>query len=156
MVAADMGGIADSDLERVRIFTRASRAEVAPRLRPVMMPYDSRFDGPDSPIAGTRSDFAARALWHFATKVLKRAPQGTAASHARAVRGIVSRFRDQQIPIRLRRSDEELLELITEHWSAAGGRKTRLLRILRDDLGVACEQARFNRLVALAEARASL
>jgi hypothetical protein len=46
----------------------------------------------------------------------------------------------------MRVTDEEIVVLIREHWSAAQAQSTRMLRLLRDDLGVACEQGRFSRL----------
>jgi hypothetical protein len=44
-------------------------------------------------------------------------------------------------------SDEEILSLIAKHQNICGLIPTRLLRILRDKEGVACEQGRLRMLV---------
>jgi hypothetical protein len=48
---------------------------------------------------------------------------------------------------RARHDDEVLKVLIAQHWMAANGSGSRLLRIFRDDLNIACEQGRFAALV---------
>ena len=46
---------------------------------------------------------------------------------------------------RPRRTDEEILRLISARLKSQGG-IARILRALRDEEGVACEQSRFSRL----------
>jgi hypothetical protein len=154
MAAQDLESLSDRGLARLRIFTRATPHSLSEKVRGCVMPYEDRLDGPDSPLPGTRSDYAARALWHFATNVLKRAPTGSLPTHARMVRGTISRWRKEKISRRQRRSDEELLTLIREHWTTTGGSKTGFLRLLRDEMNVACEQGRLSRLVSEAKREA--
>jgi hypothetical protein len=141
MLADELIILPPAALARLRIFTRAPRARVAAALRPFVMPYDDRLDGPDSPIRGTRSDFASRALHHFVG--LGASAEPSVAESAAAVRAAIA---DWQMPgkvNRMRHNDAALLELIREQWDAAGGSSSRLLRVFRDDLGIACEQSRF-------------
>lgn len=154
MLDDDLAEISDSVLDRLRLFCGSATLDTPARLAPFVMPYDNRFDGPDSPVAGTRSDFAARAMWHFAETVLKAKPKGSASDHAKAVKRILSPLRHQSIPTRSRHSDEELLEVINQHLESTGGAASRMLRLLRDDLGIACEQSRLSRLVSLAKSKA--
>ena len=47
-----------------------------------------------------------------------------------------------------RRSDADLLEIIRANWSDAGGSASQMLRWLRSELGLACEQGRMRELHA--------
>ena len=69
LFVGDLVGLADIDLGRLRLFTRAPVSRLPDKLRHSVMPYDDRLDGPDSPIKGTRSDFAPRAMRHFVEMV---------------------------------------------------------------------------------------
>jgi hypothetical protein len=146
MIAPDLAVLHARPLRRLRIFTRALPKSFPEKLRPMVMPYSDRLDGPDSAMPGTRSDFAARALRHFVDHILTKSPAGDLEDHRRAVEAAFARMREQPVPVRLRRSDKELIDLIRLHWKAADGKSGRMLRVLRDDLGIACEQARFARL----------
>jgi hypothetical protein len=146
MVAPDLAVLHARSLRRLRIFTRALPKSFPDKLRPIVMPYSDRLDGPDSAMPGTRSDFAARALRHFVDHILTEHPAGDLEDHKRAVEAAFARMREQPVPVRLRRSDKELIDLIRAHRKAVDGKSGRMLRVLRDDLGIACEQARFARL----------
>lgn len=139
MVARELCSLPTSALARVRLFTRAPRARVAPGLLPFLMPYDDRLDGPDSPVRGTRSDFAARALHHF----VQLGSAGSVADDGAAVARALSGWRMPAQPMRIRLDDAELVGLMRRYWGAVGGCSSRLLRLFRDDLGIACEQSRF-------------
>lgn len=144
-----IGSLSATQEGRLRIFTGSEQLEIEPSLKPFHMPYDRRLDGPDSPITGTLGDFAQRALRHFATTILPSAPTGTAAEHADFV---LAKQRDWQRPSRkagARISDEEVLQIIRERWDSVGGRSASLLRLFRDELGLACEQRRFSKLAAV-------
>ncbi len=143
MVANDLGTLSAGELGRLRLFTRAPLDRVAPTLRPFVMPYDDRLDGPDSLVRGTRSDFAGRALHHFAKYVVVDGDGRSAREHAAAVSAGLADWRMAERFDRLRVDDTAMLELIREHWDAERGSTARLLRCLRDDLQIACEQGRF-------------
>jgi hypothetical protein len=155
MLSDDLEALAGSDLARLRIFSRAPLTRIAPHLRPFVMPYDDRLDGPNSPIRGTRSDFACRALRHFADVILASTPAESVEFHANAVAAsLAGLFYPLQIQ-RERLEDVEIIKRIHEHWEAAAGSSARLLRIFRDQLNVACEQGRFAQLVRQVRAERS-
>ena len=111
------------------------------------MPYDDRLDGADSPIRGTRGDFAARALRHFATYIVEGGDDRAVDVHARAVSAAINEWQLVGRFDRVRHDDDALRQFIAVHWHAANGSSSKVLRIFRDDLGIACEQGRFAGLV---------
>lgn len=143
MIAGDLLALPDPVLARLRLFTRAPITRVAPGLRPYLMPYDDRLDGPDSTIPGTRSDFAGRALRHFATDIVAAGGMGTPAEHAQAVIAAIQHWRMPTTVKRIRHDDAVILDLIRAHWDDARG--CRLTR-MRHEFNVACEQGRFRAL----------
>jgi hypothetical protein len=146
MISEDLLALPTSMLGRLRLFTRARLDRIPAALQPFVMPYDDRLDGPDSSNRGTRSDFAGRALRHFA-ELIRGEPQGrSAAEHAAMVSTMLSDWRLPTKVDRIRHNDAALLDLIRTHWDAERGSASRLLRRFRDDLGIACEQGRFAEL----------
>jgi hypothetical protein len=143
LATCDLASLVQQAPDRVRIFTRSDPRAIDAQLRAAIMPYDARLDGPHSPLPGTLADFAQRALRHFAETVLASSPNGDLEQHQKGVLRSLGRWARPQSPTRPRQSDEEIRHLISRNWSAVGGRSGRMLRVLRDDLGVACEQARF-------------
>jgi hypothetical protein len=133
-------------LARVRFFGLGLRTRIDPRLEPLVMPYDRRLEDAASRFRGTRSDFAPRALRHFAEVVLPEHPNGSADQHRSAVIKALALWREPSAPKRPRITDERAKELIRTYWDHTGGRSSRMLRLLRDDLSVACEQGRFQAL----------
>jgi hypothetical protein len=150
MVAADLLTLPDSDLCRLRLIGPRNASRLPEKLRGVLMPYDDRFDGMDSVNSGTRSDFAQRAGRHFVEEILLADYERSPKDHALAVAGILEKMAR---PVTVRRrslSDQEIVVLIEQHWGSACGKSSRMLRVLRDDLLVACEQKRFQRLFQIA------
>jgi len=143
MISVELCALPLADRERLRIFTRVPLERVVKPLRSCVMPYDDRLDGPDSPLRGTRSDFAARALHHFARHLSQGQDGRSVADHVDAIRVAIGSWRMPEKIDRVRHDDGTLLELIRSHWDKAGGSSSRLLRLLRDDLQIACEQGRF-------------
>jgi hypothetical protein len=146
MMAGELVALPVAELSRLRLFTRAPLDSIASDLRPYVMPYDDRLDGADSPIRGTRSDFAGRALHHFAEFIVRDGDGRSAAEHADAVRVALAGWRMAQRFDRMRLDDAAVLDLIRTHWDTERGSAARLLRRLRDRLGIACEQGRFAEL----------
>jgi uncharacterized membrane protein len=143
MIADDLVSLPDEIRGRLRLFTRAPLDRVVAPLRRFVMPYDDRLDGPDSPIRGTRSDFAGRAVRHFAGLVGAEAGSASASDHAEAITAAMAGWRLPPRVDRIRHDDAALLDLIRTHWDAEHGSSSRLLRHFRDELGIACEQSRF-------------
>ena len=149
MVEEELLELPQDVLARLRFFGLGIRARIDPRLEPLVMPYDGRLEDAASRFRGTRSDFAPRALRHFAEVVLAELPNGSSDQHRVAVMKALATWSEPRTPKRPRISDEQVQELIRKHWSDVGGRSSRMLRLLRDDLSVACEPGRFRALFRL-------
>jgi hypothetical protein len=146
MVAPALEALPSQSFKRVRLITASNRTSMSLRLAEQRLPYDERLDGPDSPIQGTLSDFASRALRHFTESILHEFPGASIEEHANQVQQSLSRWRHPERKAGARLNDDEILGLLREHWAAHLGQSSRLLRLFRDQLGIACEQKRFARL----------
>jgi hypothetical protein len=143
MITGDLLALPEAILSRLRLLTRAPVSRVAPGLRLYLMPYDDRLDGPDSTIPGTRSDFAGRALRHFATDIVAAGDIRTPAEHAQAVIAAIQNWRMPTAVKRIRHDDAAILDLIRAHWDDARGCS---LPRMRHEFNVACEQGRYRAL----------
>lgn len=143
MLLPDLLALADSHLLKLRLFTRAPLEGIPDRLRQCVMPYDDRLDGPESPVRGTRSDFAGRALRHFSDYVLPGTEDFSAQEHRKSVELAMAGWSFPVSVERGRLSDDQILDLLNKHWEEARGSTSVLLRLFRDTLKVACEQSRF-------------
>ncbi|SOY40308.1 conserved hypothetical protein [Cupriavidus phytorum] len=143
MVAVDLQHCATRYAEKLRIFTsEKGRNAVPEHLQLCVMPYDDRLEATD--LSGTRTDFPQRALRHFVERLngngLSLAESVVAVEHAMA--GLQARH----TPRRTKLSDQEIAQLLRANWSENNGSSSRLLRFLRDQAQVACEQGRFRRI----------
>jgi hypothetical protein len=107
------------------------------------MPYDDRLDGAGPGFSGTQSDFAQRALRHFVLKILSQCEYGDANTHRVMALDSLSSIVRKEIPKRQRLTDTEIGTAIRENWARGKGQSSLLLRIIRQDLNIACEQSRF-------------
>lgn len=128
---------------RLRLFTKEEPQGVSSDLRKTWMPYDDRLDALGNGHAGTQSDFAQRALRHFATTV---GDTGALEDDRAAVLRSLQGLKPREVPTRTRSTDDQIKNLIQADWETVGGRSGAMLRHLRDTLGVACEQGRFKGL----------
>lgn len=144
MLRDELRALTDEDLSRLRLITRADPSDVDPRLRPLWMPYDNRLNGAKSPNPGTESDFAQRALRHFVEEILVRQQKANAETHAAAVKAALRPLSRPARRERARMSDEEIISLMRRIGSEIGA--ARMLRVLRDEKNVACEQSRCSAL----------
>lgn len=144
LLAHDLANLSNDDVRRLRILTSSHGASKLPtRLQAAVMPYDERLEGLAGH-AGTRSDFPQRALRHF---VAVLGGQALPLEFARQqVREAMDALRKPTLPERLRKTDEEIIALLQQNWDRFNGSATALLRYLRDDALVACEQSRFRSL----------
>jgi hypothetical protein len=144
MVSQDLISLSDESLVRVRILTHPGSMAILPqRLQELVMPYDERLQSIRQ-FAGTRSDFAQRALSHFVLGL--GAHDLPLESAKQAVTRAMERLSHVKLPTRRRASDDVILNHIADHWDRTNGHGNRLLRVLRDDLLVSCEQGRFQGL----------
>lgn len=142
LVLKDLFLINDKDRRRIRITGLNSPEPIPESFRPLWMPYDERFDGPQSPNPGTRSDFPQRVTRHFIEEVLFKNTLGTPREHAKVVSDILSFLPPPKRIKRTTLSDEAIKQIITRRWNDAKGSGSRMLKILRHEENVACEQGR--------------
>jgi hypothetical protein len=142
MLASSLDTLSSSAIARLRI-VGSNLAPILPaRLSLSVLPYDERLHGI---LPGTRSDFAQRALFHFVSYGLTENPAGDAVTHRDWVLAALARKKAPVKRQRERLRDQDILALIERHLPRTTG-VGRMLRVLRDHEGVACEQARFSRL----------
>lgn len=144
MVQDDLAQVAPSRAGYMRIFTSVAGAQYVPdHLKCCVMPYDERLESVRG-FAGTQSDFAQRALRHF-VEVLKATsmPLGEARD---AVSASLANRRRRSRSVGQRMTDEEIQLVLSAQWTRHSGSSTKLLRFLRDEARISCEQKRFSRL----------
>jgi len=150
LVADDLIRLPAAAAQRLRLFTSMAGRHLVPRhLAHCVMPYDERLEG--SEYAGTRNDFPQRAMTHFVRAL--GAHQRPLADARRAVAVAMERLVAPVLPKRSKKSDEELISLLMRGWRTCGGNSARLLRYLRDDMRVQCEQSRFRDLMKVVRTR---
>lgn len=144
MIHDDLARVSPGEVGQLRIFTSTAGLQFVPEhLADCVMPYDDRLESVRN-YAGTRSDFAQRALRHF-VEVLGAA--SLPLDEARAtVSAALARLPQRRQSVGKRMSDDEIRRVLTEQWSQHGGSCTRLLRYLRDEARISCEQKRFSRI----------
>lgn len=144
LVHDDLARVPQIEAAQLRIFTSTAGVRFVPEhLVECVMPYDDRLESVAN-YAGTRSDFAQRALRHF-VEALGAAALPLKEAHARVVETLTMLPR-RQLVLGRRMSDDEIRRVLAEQWSRHGGSGTRLLRYLRDEARIACEQKRFSRI----------
>jgi hypothetical protein len=146
MILDDLQNLPQPFLNRLRLFTLYSQQDLPPSLQPYLMPYDRRLDGEQSVIPGTMADFAQRALRHFVEWILPESPGADSSEHRDRVEAALNPLALRKPPTRTRATDEQIETYILAHWSRVNGSSSRMLRVLRDDLAVACEQGRFHEI----------
>lgn len=144
MVAQEWAQWPTERVERLRLFCKGPPSGLPPELSRQWMPYDDRLDLSGGARGGTQADFAQRALRHFAEHM---GPQtGELDQDRQWVENALAPFILGARPDRRRMMDADLIDLIGREWDAAGGRSGAMLRRLRRELNIACEQARFKDL----------
>ena len=144
LVSDDLTAIATEAQQRLRIFTsEAGLRKIPQELAHCVLPYDERLESV-SGFDGTRADFPQRALRHFVLKL--RGHTLTLADARSAVHQALGGLQPRTVPVRAKRTDDQIIDLIRRHWTTYSGNSARLLRVLRDQEFVACEQSRFRDL----------
>jgi hypothetical protein len=142
LIANDLFLLREQDQHRVRLTGLNSPKPLPEAFKHLWMPYDERYDGSQSPNPGTQSDFPQRVTRHFIEEVFLKNALATPQVHAETVSNILCSL---PFPERVKRptlSDEEIKQIIIRRWDDAKGSGSNMLRILRDDENVACEQGR--------------
>ncbi|MEH6498350.1 MAG: hypothetical protein V7751_03090 [Pseudoalteromonas distincta] len=143
LIGEDLGEIRGTQTDKLRVFTSRPGIEMLPsHLQRIAMPYDERLE--TSTLPGTRNDFPQRALRHFIEVLdLSSVPAEIARNNVSAAMDLLSLAKTT---IRRRASDSEITSMLERVWVDYQGNSTRLLRYLRDDALVSCEQSRFRRI----------
>ncbi len=142
LVIEDLVRLPEKHIARLRIFG-LTKTEILPeKLMNVCMPYDSRLGDLVSGIPGTMSDLGQRALRHFVTNIWPKMQSSGIQEHAHAVRSCLDSMEKPHIPVRKKIPDHMIQKVMLMHWDHAQGSASKMLRILRDEENIACEQKR--------------
>jgi hypothetical protein len=130
--------------ERLRIFGTSLHGALPEDLKACVLPYDDRLGSLG--FTGTRSDFAQRALAHYATHV----HNGGSLADDRASVVTIMKGGHFPMPTKVHASvDDDAIRIwIKKLMPIVGARRTPMLQHLRHVEGIACEQKRFARLFA--------
>lgn len=144
LVQDDLAQVTSAKARSLRIFTSSAGAKCVPgHLKGCVMPYDERLESVHG-YAGTQSDFAQRALRHY-VEALQAASMPLEEARAAVVASLANRRRRQR-SMGQRMTDDEIRKVLTSQWTRHSGSSTKLLRYLRDEARISCEQKRFSRL----------
>jgi len=149
MVGKSLVGLSPNTLDRIRIFGASLSTALPALLRPALAPYDERLD---AILPGTRTDFSQRALMHFVEAVASRNRAADRDADFAAVKDALQSATAPDRVRRPRRTDDEIVRLIAARLPSQSG-VSKVLRALRDEEGIACEQRRFSRLYQAAASR---
>lgn len=141
MVSPDLLHLSVEDRQRLRIFSSSSgSAGLHPELQPYALPYDDRLEAIPGH-NGTRTDFPQRALRHFVEELEgHRLPLTEARTR---VESALDGLQPRHIPARTKLTDAEIARVMRQQWKRHKGSSTLLLRYLRQEAQIACEQKRF-------------
>jgi hypothetical protein len=145
MLAEEIASLGKRDLSRLRIVGPKSVAGLPDALHEIVMPYDSRLNGPDTPVRGTELDFPHRAAISFLKLVRQDKKPDSAAGHARRVRLSLSKLRPVKKHNRRRMPDARVRAVIKRLKGQTNSMATGL-KLLRNHYRIACEQQRFRKL----------
>ncbi len=132
-----------TDIKRIHFFGKSLERALPAKLVRNWMPYDDRLDVAGFGYNGTQTDFAQRALRHFVVEMLPSFESNDLDVHRANVLSVLDPLVQRKIPTRTRLDDEAIGLAIRANWSHGKGQSSELLRILRRELGIACEQSRF-------------
>lgn len=143
MIKHTLEGWVSGGFDGLRIF---SKPTVLPEeLLPFALPYDDRLNDPRGPIPGTEGDFAQRALAHF-SKLAVRDRLTSVEEDFVTVQSSLFGLTAPQKPNRQPKTDPEIRSIIRTEARSIGWNSSKMLRHLRDELDIACEQKRFQKL----------
>ena len=110
------------------------------------MPYDDRLDSTGASYKGTQGDFAQRALRHFVNEILSNEPYEDTHSHSTKINALLAPLSKRETPKRQQMTDQEIANTLITYWVLGKGQSSRILRLIRHELGIACEQSRFKKI----------
>lgn len=144
LVCGDLARVTPARAKFLRIFTSPAGTQFVPsHLQSCVMPYDERLESVRG-FSGTQADFAQRALRHY-VEVLQATPLPLEDARVAVAASLANRRRRRR-SMGQRMTDDEILKVLVAQWSRHSGSSTKLLRYLRDEAQISCEQKRFSRL----------
>ncbi|WP_218946903.1 hypothetical protein [Acinetobacter sp. YH16052] len=144
MILPFLSGLDMSTLSKIRLFLHPQSVQKLPEhLQKLYIPYDYRIE--NSEFKGTMVDYCQRCLHHFIKYIFSPNQDITTA------KSLVTQYIKSLPPIapkiiRPKLTDDEISKLILEGWDFCNGQSSKLLRFLRDEKMIACEQSRFQAL----------
>lgn len=131
-------------LKNIRLFLHPISYQSLPdKLKQCYMPYDYKID--NSIFTGTKVDYCQRCLHHFIKYI--HAPNQNLMEASEIVKAFIHELPPLSPKIRRTQlSDSEISNILLEGWDSFKGQSSKLLRYLRDDRNIACEQSRFQGL----------
>ena len=145
MLTDELAALGKRDLARLRIVGPKSTQKLPAGLHDIVMPYDSRLNGPDTPVRGTELDFPHRAAISFLKLIRQDKGSDSLAAHTRRVRLSLSKLRPAKKHNRERLSDARVRDVIKKLKGQTNSMATGL-KLLRSRYRIACEQQRFRKL----------
>lgn len=145
MISDDLWGADPRQLKKVLIFTSPYGTTFIPEnWQHHGLPYDERLEDRKSGYSGTRSDFPQRAMKHFVKEI--DMPNEPLPKIIKQLNAKLAKLKKPVAPTRAKISDPELMKLINKNWRKFDGQTSKLLRFLRDEALVSCEQSRFQKI----------
>ena len=145
MISSDISHLSEQALKNIRIFTSKSGQMLLPtELQNQCLPYTSNLEG-ISGFNGTQNDFPQRAMRHFITDLSGQTLN--IKDSINAVNLVLSSTSKPLRPERTKLDDESIEKLIEINFERLNGKSQKLLRFLRDESKVSCEQSRFKNLM---------
>ena len=143
LISEDLFLLQGEHRKRIRLTGLCSPESLPIPFKQLWMPYDYRFDGPQSPNSGTRADFHQRVTRHFIEEIFINNSLSSPQVHADTVSKILAPMSPPKKTKRTSLSNEDIIKIIIDRWDDAKGSGSRMLKILRHEENVACEQGRF-------------
>lgn len=145
MISGDLWSADPRQLKKILIFTSPYGITFIPEQWQLLgLPYDERLEDRKSGYSGTRSDFPQRAMKHFVKEV--DMPNEPLPKIIKQLNAKLAKLKKPVAPNRTKISDPELIKLINKNWKKFDGQTSKLLRFLRDEALVSCEQSRFQKI----------
>jgi hypothetical protein len=144
MITPYLSNLDENVLNKIRLFLHPNSVPKLPEnLKNLYIPYDYRIE--NSEFKGTMVDYCQRCLHHFVKYIFTPNQNLTSAKY------LVTEYINSLPSItpkvkRPKLSDDEISKLILEGWDSCNGQSSKLLRFLRDEKKIACEQSRFQGL----------
>jgi hypothetical protein len=146
LIKNDLSNLPLADRKRVRIIGLSNKY-LPEWACDISLPYDERFDGPDSPLPGIRSNFPQRATVHYIKEIFSNS---SPEKDKQAVQDLMCHLRYPPKITRKRVDDDILLRMIMTKLRQKHLSSALMLKWIRNEALISCEQNRCARLYKIA------